>query len=117
MYAISITRAFFYITIPIFLLILPSDYFDSEDESICLSVRILNEECYACGMTSAMMHLIHFEFETAFAYNAISFLAFPPLAILWALWFLTDVKFIKKYSQESKKNEPAMAKSNSTHSL
>jgi hypothetical protein len=115
MYAISITRAIFYVAIPIILLILPPDYFDRENESICLSVRLLDEECCACGMTSAMMHLIHFEFETAFAYNSLSFLAFPPLAILWLLWFLADLKFIKKYHQ-GLKNNLVDTRSNPTYS-
>jgi hypothetical protein len=42
------------------------------------------------------MHLIHFEFEEAFAYHMWSFIAFPVLAIFWVHWFLKERKaFIK----------------------
>lgn len=92
----------FYIAVPLILLFLPSDFFDS-GESICLSIVLFGIECYGCGMTSAMMHLIHGEFELAFAYNILSFLAFPILAFLWLKSFLKEVGRLKKYHQNQRK--------------
>lgn len=60
------------------LLILPSDYFD-KGQSVCLSVLLAKKQCYACGMTRAFQHLIHFEFEKAWAYNKLIFIVFPLL--------------------------------------
>ena len=94
---VSIFKITFYIIIPIIVLVLPIDFFDGKDNSICLSVNLLNIECYACGITSAIMHLIHLDFETAFAYNMLSFLVFPSLSILWLSWFLEEVRKVKSY--------------------
>lgn len=69
--------------IPIILLILPATYFDT-GESICVSKVVFNIECYGCGMTRAMMHLIHFNFKEAWDYNKISYLVLPVAAYMYA---------------------------------
>ena len=56
---------------PIILFFLPSNFFD-DGESVCLSVKLAGIECYACGMTRATMHFIHFEFEDAWNFNKLS---------------------------------------------
>lgn len=86
-----------YMVIPIVLLILPSDFFD-EGQSICLSVLLLNQTCYACGLTRAIMHLIHFEFVDAWYFNPLGFIVFPALAWQWLQWFLKDFKALKTLS-------------------
>jgi uncharacterized integral membrane protein len=89
----AILKLLIYIGIPIVVLLLPMNYFDTGD-SICLSVRIFDQECYACGMTSAFMHLIHLDFETAFAYNMLSFIALPLIAILWISASWKEAKYL-----------------------
>lgn len=64
-----------------FLLYLPADHFD-EGQSICLSVVLFDMECYGCGMTRGIQHLIHFEFAEAWRYNKMAFLVFPLLLYL-----------------------------------
>jgi Protein of unknown function (DUF2752) len=78
----AIIKIIFGITIPLILLILPSDYFDN-GTSKCLSVMLLDVECYGCGMTRAIMHLIHGEFMEAFYFNMMSFVVLPLLVYLW----------------------------------
>ena len=68
------------ILIPIVLLILPADFFD-KGESICLSVSLFDTECYACGLTRAIQHLIHFDFSIAYEYNKLSIIVFPFLML------------------------------------
>ena len=70
------------IAVPLVLLFLPSDYFD-EGESICLSVLLFDTTCYGCGLTRAVMHFIHFEFQEAYSYHPISFITTPILIIYW----------------------------------
>jgi hypothetical protein len=77
----------FSLFIPIVLLLLPSTFFDSGD-SVCMSVVFFDRECYACGMTRAIQHLIHLDFAIAFEYNRISFLALPLLVFI----YLKDIK-------------------------
>ena len=69
-------------TIPLVLILLPADYFD-EGQSMCLSVFLLDIECLACGLTRGTMHLIHFDFFTAYSFNKGSFVLFPLLVYLW----------------------------------
>jgi hypothetical protein len=58
------------------LLILPASYFD-EGQSMCLSVILLDKQCYACGMTRAVQHIIHFDFAAAAEYNKLAFIVVP----------------------------------------
>lgn len=80
------------------LIILPSNFFDS-GQSICLSVLLLNRECYGCGMTRAIQHLIHFEFEMAYNYNKLSFVVFPLFV------YLILKELLKLYKQACKENK------------
>ena len=66
------------ILIPIVLLLLPSDFFDSGN-SICISILLFDRECYGCGMTRAIQHLIHFDFSIGYAFNRLSIIVFPLL--------------------------------------
>lgn len=59
-----------------FLIYLPADHFD-EGDSICLSVVLFDRECYACGMTRGVQHLLHFEFKEAATFNYLSFIVLP----------------------------------------
>ena len=49
---------------PFVLILLPSDFFD-KGETICLSKTLAGMECYACGLTRATQHFVHFEFMKA----------------------------------------------------
>lgn len=93
-YYVHVSKLIFYIVVPVVLWVLPATYFDSGD-SVCLSVVLLDMECYGCGMTSACMHLIHGNFEMAYAYNALSFLVFPICAFLWGAEMLATFKIIR----------------------
>ena len=78
----KINRIYFtiLILIPIVLLILPADYFD-KGQSICVSVLLFDKNCYACGMTRAIQHLIHLDFQKASEFNKLSFLVLPLLIV------------------------------------
>jgi hypothetical protein len=68
------------IILPIILILLPATFFD-EGESICFSVLFLNSECYACGMTRAIQHLIHLDFNESWYFNRLSIIVLPLLII------------------------------------
>lgn len=86
------------VALPAFLFLLPSDFFDS-GQSMCLSVFLLDVECYGCGMTRALMHLIHLDFSVAWAYNKLSFVVLPALFWLWmqSVFFLGLPQKIKGF--------------------
>ena len=91
------------VLIPLVLLALPADFFDS-GESLCLSKVLAGIECYGCGMTRAIMHLIHLEFEAAYQFNKLSFMVFPVISFLWAQDFLKDLKLVRHDLQQQKPN-------------
>lgn len=82
------------ILIPITLLILPANFFDN-GKSVCLSVMLLDIECYGCGITRAIMHLIHFDLEEALYYNALSFIVLPLLIYVWQGLLRGTIKRLK----------------------
>jgi len=56
---------------------MPADFFDT-GTPVCLFTRLSGYSCYGCGMTRAMMHLLHLNFAIAWNYNKLSFIVFPP---------------------------------------
>jgi hypothetical protein len=70
------------IAVPLVLLLLPSTFFD-HGQTVCLSVFLLDMECYGCGITRAIMHLIHGDIQTALYYNKLSVIVLPVLIYGW----------------------------------
>ena len=91
----------FLILVPITILSLPVDYFD-HGPSYCLSKVFFNQECYACGLTRGCKHLLHLDYETAFAYNMGSFIALPLVSLLWLKWFIAEVKLNRSLRLQAK---------------
>lgn len=95
-YYYTLAKLLLIVGLPVVLIILPKDFFN-EGETMCLSKLLLNDECYACGMTRACMHLIHFDFEEAYSYNMLSFIAFPLLCVIWIQWFIKEYKTYRMF--------------------
>lgn len=86
---------------PVSLLLLPSDYFD-QGESICISKLISKSDCPGCGMTRAIQHSLHFDFDRACAYNKLVVVILPLLIIVWFRQISRCVKIIRS----ERKSEP-----------
>jgi len=71
----------FLIVVGITLISLPATFFD-HGQSICISMLLFKVECFGCGMTRAIQHLIHFDFEGAYSYNKLAFIVFPMFFVL-----------------------------------
>lgn len=84
----------FLIVTPIILLLLPATFFNNKS-TICMSVLLFNQNCYACGLTRATMHLIHFDFYKAWEYNPLSFITTPLISTIW-------IYYIYKYQKRLK---------------
>ncbi|NML22078.1 DUF2752 domain-containing protein [Pseudoflavitalea sp. G-6-1-2] len=94
-YYYTITKLAIIVLLPVVLLILPADFFDN-GKTVCFSRLLFDVECHGCGLTRACMHLIHLEFEEAFAYNMGCFIALPVLGIFWIGWGIKEYrKFLK----------------------
>ena len=106
-YYVTIVKLAVIVIVPPLLLALPATFFDN-GESICLSRLIANMECPACGLTRGCMHLIHMDWEEAYAYNMMSFIALPLVSIVWLQWGFKEWKLFKKI-REKLKTLPAIA--------
>jgi hypothetical protein len=71
---------------PIVLWILPGNFFDNGELIVCPSRAFFDIECLGCGMTRAVMHFHHFEFDDAVYFNRGVLLIYPALVVLWCLW-------------------------------
>jgi len=40
-------------------------------------------ECLGCGITRSVQHLIHFQFQEAWAFNKLVVVVFPALVYFW----------------------------------
>jgi hypothetical protein len=94
-YYFTIAKLVFITVTPGILLLLPASFFDN-GRTICLSQLLFHRECYACGMTRGIMHLVHLQFEEAYAYNMLSFIVLPLLIVIWIQWFLKELRMYKK---------------------
>lgn len=71
---------------PVVLWLLPGDSFDGDGFVLCPSRLFFNIECFGCGMTRAIMHMHHFQFDDAVFYNLGSVVVYPTLIVIWAIW-------------------------------
>jgi hypothetical protein len=67
---------------PLFLVLMPADYFDGGD-TLCLYKNLIDFKCPGCGLTRGLMHLIHLDFESAWSFSPLAFVAAPVLAVVW----------------------------------
>ena len=79
------TRFILWTAIPLLLWLLPATFFD-DGPVMCFSRLWWNIECLGCGLTRGVMHLLHGDIAGAWAFNKLSFIALPALAVVWALW-------------------------------
>jgi len=68
--------------LPAVLYVIPPEWL-REQHSICLFKNITGKECYGCGMTRAVLSVIHFQFENALKYNKLILIVFPLLLYIW----------------------------------
>ncbi len=90
----------FMLLTPVVCLLLPADYFDI-GASICPSKRFFDIECYGCGMTRAVMHLIHFDVDSAVYYNPLCLIVAPVLGFFWVKWTLSAAKAVGIWPRNS----------------
>lgn len=81
---------------------LPADYFDV-GEPVCISVRLFHVECWGCGLTRSIQHLIHGEWQESLDYHPLGWLVFILLGVLLLHWFRKGFYSWKKLRQREGK--------------
>jgi hypothetical protein len=85
-------------SVPVLLLLLPAAYFD-KGESICISRVLFDQECYGCGITRAVQHMLHGEVRTAFALHPASVVVTPIGIVLWFKYWILNLRAARTYFQ------------------
>jgi len=79
---------------PFILWLLPSDFFDNSVLTLCPSKLFFDFECYGCGISRAVMHFHHLEFDEAVYFNPLVLGVYPFLVGLWFKWVYDAAKFL-----------------------
>jgi len=83
-----------YVLFPVALFFIPSSFF-TNSHSICLYRNIFGIECPGCGITRAVLSLIHLKFSEALTYNKLVVIVFPVLVYIFLKQALFDIiKFL-----------------------
>jgi hypothetical protein len=77
--------------LPLILWLIPPGWL-TEEHSICLFKNLTGYECWGCGMTRAVVSVLHFRFNEAFLFNKSVILVFPLLIFIWTKTLLTSLK-------------------------
>jgi hypothetical protein len=80
---------------PIILWLLPAAFFDNGEVILCPSRLFLGIECPGCGMTRAVMHFHHWDYEDAIFFNPGSVVIYPALIILWFIWTIKAARQVE----------------------
>jgi len=83
---LAISELVFYPAAMLVLLLLPVSFFD-EGPALCFSRLVFGVKCLGCGLTRALMHLIHLDINAAMDFNPLCLVALP-LLIWFVLWRL-----------------------------
>lgn len=92
---IIILKFFAFSSIPILLYFYPNSFFDNGFD-LCLSKNLFDKECIGCGMTRAIIKILHFDFKAAYDLNHRVIILFPLLAFIWlktTIKKFEDIKF------------------------
>ncbi|MDX1683648.1 MAG: DUF2752 domain-containing protein [Saprospiraceae bacterium] len=85
--------------IPIALWIVPAGQFDDTGVVLCPSRFLFDIECPGCGITRAILHFHHWDFDEAVYHNMFVLIIYPLLFLLWLYWMyhiLINLGWIKK---------------------
>jgi hypothetical protein len=80
-----------FLLFPFALFLLPLHTLDTLP-SVCLIKLITGHECPGCGMTHAVLNVIHLQFTNAFNYNKLVVVIFPLLSYIWLLNIANNYK-------------------------
>jgi hypothetical protein len=81
---------------PFVLWFLPATFFDDSKVILCPSRLLFDVECFGCGITRAVMHLHHLEYEDALYFNQLVVGVYPALVVTWFLWVFKSYKRLKE---------------------
>jgi len=80
---------------PFVLWLLPSDFFDDSILTLCPSMLLFSYECFGCGISRAVMHFHHLEFDEAVYFNQLVLIVYPFLVGLWVKWTYDAAKYLE----------------------
>jgi hypothetical protein len=70
------------VSIPFILHFIPICWLNGK-HTICLFKNIFDRDCYGCGITRAILSILHFDLINAINYNKLVVIVFPLLVYIW----------------------------------
>ena len=89
-----------FILAPVLIGLISLDWVES-GPTLCLHKRFTGLDCLGCGMTRAIVALLHGQFTEAIAYNKGVVLAGPALGFFWLKGFLWHARELHREITES----------------
>ncbi len=92
-------KAAILISVPLTLWNLPIEFFDTGKSISLFALLGVEDYVYSTGMTRAVMHLMHLDFEGAKEFNILSFAVLPLLFVIWFKWLLAEfgIKILRRF--------------------
>lgn len=81
------------VAIPAVLFFIPLGWLSAQP-SICIYKCITGHECFGCGITRAVLLVLHFQYNRALELNKLIIIVFP---ILSMVWIKNTIKMVAKY--------------------
>jgi len=84
-------RLIVYAVVPFGLMLIPASFVESA-HTVCLFNNIFHVDCPGCGITRAVLSVLHGDFAKAFYYNRLVVLVFPLLCYQYFVTLRAEYK-------------------------
>lgn len=89
--------------IPVAMILLPVEWIDGPGVPVCIFRNLTGYECWGCGLTRAMVSVMHLELHRAWEFNPLIVVVFP-----LALWYwVVSMRRTVLRLRERDRNPPA----------
>jgi hypothetical protein len=93
LFYIKLFHIIFNILVLLLIYITPLEWIHKQN-SICLIKNLFGIECFGCGITRAVISILHFKFIKALDYNVLVVIVFPLIVYYWLRYLNQLIKNI-----------------------
>lgn len=83
------------IIIPVAMILLPVEWINGSGMPVCIWWHITGHPCWGCGLTRAMVSVMHLDFTEAWEFNRLAVLVFPIMSWFWGRLMYRTIKSLR----------------------